>query len=122
MELLPWPQVDFAKFGPVERTELSKIRKISGANLTRNAILIPHVTNFDEVDITDLEALRVAVNKELGAKGNKFTMLAFLIKAGVAALREYPAFHASIDGEQLIIKRYFHMDSRPTRQTDLWFR
>jgi pyruvate dehydrogenase E2 component (dihydrolipoamide acetyltransferase) len=107
--LLPWPQVDFAKFGPIERVELSKIKKISGANLMRNAIVIPHVTNFDEVDITDLEAFRVAANKEDGGNGAKLTMLAFLIKASVTALKEHPTFNASLEGEQLVLKRYFHI-------------
>ncbi len=111
-DLLPWPQVDFAKFGPIERVELSKIKKISGANLVRNSIVIPHVTNFDEVDITDLEAFRVAANKEDGgkdAKLTKLTMLAFLIKASVTALKEHPTFNASLEGEQLVLKRYFHI-------------
>ena len=108
-DLLPWPQVDFAKFGPIERVELSKIKKISGANLMRNAIVIPHVTNFDEVDITDLEAFRVAANKEDGGKGAKLTMLAFLIKASVTALKEHPTFNASLEGDQLVLKRYFHI-------------
>jgi pyruvate dehydrogenase E2 component (dihydrolipoamide acetyltransferase) len=109
LDLLPWPQVDFAKFGPIERVELSKIKKISGANLMRNAIVIPHVTNFDEADITDLEAFRVAANKEDGGKGAKLTMLAFLIKASVTALKEHPTFNASLEGEQLVLKRYFHI-------------
>ncbi len=108
-DLLPWPQVDFAKFGPVERTELSKIKKISGANLIRNSILIPHVTNFDEADITELEAFRVAVNGEVGGKTAKLTMLAFLMKASVTALRLHPWFNASLDGDQLVLKRYFHI-------------
>ena len=108
-ELLPWPQVDFAKFGSIERVELSKLKKISGANLLRNAIVIPHVTNFDEVDITDLEAFRVAANKEDGGKGTKLTMLAFLIKASVTALRDHPTFNASLEGERLVLKRYFHI-------------
>ena len=109
LSLLPWPQVDFAKFGPIERVELSKIKKVSGANLTRNAILIPHVTNFDEADITDLEAFRMAANTESSGKEAKLTMLAFLIKASVTALRQHPTFNASLDGEQLVLKRYFHI-------------
>ncbi len=109
LSLLPWPQVDFAKFGPIERVELSKIKKVSGANLTRNAILIPHVTNFDEADVTDLEAFRMAANAESGGKEAKLTMLTFLIKASVTALRQHPAFNASLDGEQLLLKRYFHI-------------
>ena len=109
LSLLPWPQVDFAKFGPIERVELSKIKKVSGANLTRNAILIPHVTNFDEADVTDLEAFRMAANTESSGKEAKLTMLAFLIRASVTALRQHPTFNASLDGEQLVLKRYFHI-------------
>ena len=105
-DLLPWPQIDFAKFGPIERVELSKIKKISGANLQRNAIVIPHVTNFDEADVTDLEAFRVACNKDADTK---LTMLAFLIKASVTALKEHPTFNASVDGDHLVLKRYFHV-------------
>jgi len=108
-DLLPWPQVDFARFGPIERTELSQIKKISGANLTRNAILIPHVTNFDEADVTELEAFRLALNNELAAKSTKLTMLAFLIKASVSALKEHTTFNASLDGEHVVLKRYFHI-------------
>jgi pyruvate dehydrogenase E2 component (dihydrolipoamide acetyltransferase) len=106
-----WPQVDFAKFGPVESKPLSRIKKLSGANLHRNWISIPHVTQFDEADITELEAFR----KESGAasekQGFKLTMLAFLIKACVTALRQYPEFNASLDrgGESLVLKKYFHI-------------
>jgi len=107
--LLAWPQVDFAKFGPVERKELSRIKKISGANLHRNWVLIPHVTNHDDADITDLEAFRVQLNKENEKSGVKVTMLAFLIKASVAALKRFPEFNASLDGEQLVLKSYFHI-------------
>jgi pyruvate dehydrogenase E2 component (dihydrolipoamide acetyltransferase) len=107
--LLPWPQVDFAKFGPVERKDLSRIKKISGANLHRNWVMIPHVTNHDEADITDLEAFRVQLNKENEKSGVKVTMLAFLIKACVAALKKFPEFNASLDGEQLVLKQYFHI-------------
>ena len=107
--LLAWPQVDFAKFGPVERKELSRIKKISGANLHRNWVLIPHVTNHDDADITDLEAFRVQLNKENEKSGVKVTMLAFLIKASVAALKKFPEFNASLDGEQLVLKNYFHI-------------
>jgi pyruvate dehydrogenase E2 component (dihydrolipoamide acetyltransferase) len=109
LNLLPWPQVDFAKFGPVEAKPLSRIRKISGANLARNWVMIPHVTQFDEADITDLEALRVALNKENEKSGVKLTMLAFLIKASAAALARYPDFNASLDGENLVYKRYFNI-------------
>jgi len=109
LDLLPWPQVDFAKFGPVEAKPLSRIKKISGANLARNWVMIPHVTQFDEADITDLEALRVQLNKENEKSGVKLTMLAFLIKAAVAALKKYPDFNASLDGENLVYKQYFHI-------------
>jgi len=107
--LLPWPQVDFSKFGAVERRDLSRIRKISGANLHRNWVLIPHVTNHDDADITELEAFRVQLNKENEKAGVKVTMLAFLIKAAVAALKKFPDFNASLDGEQLVLKQYFHI-------------
>jgi pyruvate dehydrogenase E2 component (dihydrolipoamide acetyltransferase) len=107
--LLAWPQVDFTKFGPVERKDLSRIRKISGANLHRNWVVIPHVTNHDDADITELEAFRVATNKENEKSGIKVTMLAFLIKASVAALKKFPEFNASLDGEQLVLKNYFHI-------------
>jgi len=109
LSLLPWPQVDFAKFGPVEAKPLSRIKKISGANLARNWVMIPHVTQFDEADITDLEALRVQLNKENEKSGVKLTMLAFLIKASVAALERYPDFNTSLDGETLVYKRYFNI-------------
>ncbi len=117
LELLPWPQVDFAKFGQVESKPLSRIKKISGANLARNWVMIPHVTQFDEADITDLEALRVQLNKENEKSGQKgeirLTMLAFLIKAVVAALKKYPDFNASLDGREgelsLVYKKYFHI-------------
>ena len=107
--LLPWPKVDFAKFGPIERKDLSRIQKISGANLHRNWVLIPHVTNHDDADITELEALRVQLNKENEKAGVKVTMLAFLIKASVAALKKFPEFNASLDGEQIVLKGYFHI-------------
>jgi pyruvate dehydrogenase E2 component (dihydrolipoamide acetyltransferase) len=109
LDLLPWPKVDFAKFGPVERKDLSRIKKISGANLHRNWVMIPHVTNNDEADITDLEALRVKLNKENEKAGVKFTMLAFLIKAVVAALKKFPEFNASLDGDQLVYKQYVNV-------------
>ncbi|MCE2658110.1 MAG: dihydrolipoyllysine-residue acetyltransferase [Rubrivivax sp.] len=107
--LLPWPQVDFSKFGPVERKDLSRIKKISGANLHRNWVVIPHVTNHDDADITDLEAFRVRLNDENAKSGVKVTMLAFLIKASVAALKKFPEFNASLDGDQLVLKNYFHI-------------
>lgn len=107
--LLAWPQVDFSKFGPVERKDLSRIKKISAANLHRNWVLIPHVTNHDDADITDLEAFRVQTNKDNEKSGVKVTMLAFLIKASVAALKKFPEFNASLDGDQLVLKKYFHI-------------
>ena len=107
--LIPWPKVDFAKFGPIERKELGRIKKISGANLLRNAIMIPAVTNHDDADITDLEAVRVSTNKENEKSGVKVTMLAFLIKACVAALKKYPEFNSSLDGDALIYKQYYHI-------------
>ena len=107
--LLPWPRVDFAKFGPVERKPMSRIKKISGANLHRNWVLIPHVTNHDDADITELEAFRVATNKENEKSGIKVTMLGFLIKACVAALKKFPDFNSSLDGEELVVKGYYHI-------------
>ncbi|MDD2609771.1 MAG: dihydrolipoyllysine-residue acetyltransferase [Giesbergeria sp.] len=107
--LIPWPKVDFAKFGPIERKELSRIKKISGANLLRNAIMIPAVTNHDDADITDLEAFRVSTNKENDKSGIKVTMLAFLIKACVAALKKFPEFNSSLDGDALVYKQYYHI-------------
>ncbi len=107
--LIPWPKVDFAKFGAVERKDLSRIKKISGANLHRNWVMIPHVTNNDEADITELEAFRVSTNKENEKSGVKVTMLAFVIKAMVSALRKFPEFNASLDGDQLVYKQYFNI-------------
>jgi len=111
LNLVPWPKVDFAKFGEVETQPLSRIKKISGANLARNWAVIPHVTQFDQADITDLEALRVQLNKENEKAGIKLTMLAFLLKASVAALKKFPEFNASLDasGENLTLKKYFHI-------------
>ncbi|MBB4515304.1 dihydrolipoyllysine-residue acetyltransferase [Paraburkholderia fungorum] len=109
LNLLPWPKVDFTKFGPVDAKPLSRIKKISGANLHRNWVMIPHVTNNDEADITDLEALRVQLNKENEKAGVKVTMLAFVIKAVVAALKQFPTFNASLDGDNLVFKQYFHI-------------
>ncbi|SEK12299.1 pyruvate dehydrogenase E2 component (dihydrolipoamide acetyltransferase) [Paraburkholderia diazotrophica] len=107
--LLPWPKIDFTKFGPIDPKPLSRIKKISGANLHRNWVMIPHVTNNDEADITDLEALRVQLNKEHEKAGVKFTMLAFVIKAVVAALKKFPTFNASLDGDNLVFKQYYHV-------------
>ena len=109
LDLLPWPKVDFTKFGPVERKDLSRIKKISGANLHRNWVMIPHVTNHDNADITELEALRVQLNKENEKSGVKVTMLAFLIKACVVALKKFPEINTSMDGDQLVYKQYFHI-------------
>jgi len=109
LNLLPWPTVDFAKFGPVEARPLSRIKKISGANLARNWVMIPHVTQFDEADITELEAFRVALNKENEKAGIKVTMLAFLIKASVSALRKFPDVNASLEGDNLVLKQYFNV-------------
>ena len=109
LNLIPWPKVDFAKFGPVEAKPLSRIKKISGANLHRNWVMIPHVTNNDDADITDLEALRVQLNKENEKAGIKVTMLAFLIKACVAALKKFPEFNASLDGDNLVYKQYWNI-------------
>ncbi|MFM0171928.1 dihydrolipoyllysine-residue acetyltransferase [Paraburkholderia sediminicola] len=109
LNLLPWPKVDFTKFGPVDPKPLSRIKKISGANLHRNWVMIPHVTNNDEADITELEALRVQLNKENEKSGVKITMLAFVIKAVVSALKQFPTFNASLDGDNLVFKQYFHI-------------
>jgi pyruvate dehydrogenase E2 component (dihydrolipoamide acetyltransferase) len=109
VDLLPWPKVDFAKFGPVETKPLARIRKISGANLHRNWVMIPHVTNHDDADITELEAFRVQLNKENEKAGIKVTLLAFLIKACVWALKKFPEFNASLDGENLVLKQYYHI-------------
>jgi len=108
-ELAAWPKIDFAKFGEIEAKPLSRIKKLSGANLHRNWVAIPHVTNHDDADITDLENFRNILNKENEKRGIKITMLAFLIHACVAALKRFPEFNASLDGDQLILKRYFHI-------------
>jgi pyruvate dehydrogenase E2 component (dihydrolipoamide acetyltransferase) len=109
MTLLPWPKVDFTKFGTVERKDLSRIKKLSGANLHRNWVMIPHVTNHDNADITELEAFRVQMNKENEKAGIKTTMLAFVIKAVVSALKKFPDFNASLDGDQLVYKQYYNI-------------
>ena len=110
LDLLPWPSVDFAKFGPVEAKPLPRIKKISGANLARNWVMIPAVTYHEDADITDLEAFRLQINKENEkAGGAKLTMLAFLIKACVRALQKFPEFNTSLDGDNLIYKQYFHI-------------
>jgi len=109
LDLLPWPKVDFAAFGPVERRPLSRLRKLAGANLARNWAMIPHVTQVDEADITALEAHRKQLHEEQGAGGAKVTLLPFLMKACVAALRQFPDFNASLDGDALVLKRYLHL-------------
>jgi pyruvate dehydrogenase E2 component (dihydrolipoamide acetyltransferase) len=109
IDLLPWPKVDFAKFGPVERKELGRIKKISAANLHRNWVVIPHVTTHDEADITDLEQFRVTMNKELEKSGVKLSLLPFMVKAAVATLQKFPQFNASLDGDTLVYKNYWHI-------------
>ena len=109
LNLLPWPKVDFSKFGQTERQALSRIKKLSAANLARNWVMIPAVTYQEDADITDLEAFRVQTNKENEKQGSKITMLAFLIKASVAALKKYPEFNSSLDGDDLVLKKYFHI-------------
>ncbi len=113
LNLLPWPQVNFAKFGPVKSQPLSRIQKMSGANLHRNWVMIPHVTQFDEADITDLETLRAELNKTAKKNATKITILSFLMKASITALRKFPEFNASLDsndGEMnLVIKGYYHL-------------
>ena len=107
--VLPWPRIDFTKFGPVESKPLSRIKKIAGANLHRNWVMIPHVTNHEEADITELEAFRVELNKEQEKGDVKMSMLAFLIKACAAALKKFPNFNASLDGDNLVLKHYCHI-------------
>jgi pyruvate dehydrogenase E2 component (dihydrolipoamide acetyltransferase) len=109
LDLLPWPKVDFAKFGPIETKALSRIKKISGANLARNWVMIPHVTQFDEADITEMEAFRKQMGEELKKQDLKLTPLAFLVKACVAALKKFTEFNASLDGDNLVLKQYFHI-------------
>ena len=107
LDLIPWPKVDFSKFGAVERKPLSRIQKLSGANLARNWAMIPHVTQFEDADITEMEAFRKRLGEE--NKDTKVTPLVFLIKAAVAALKKFPAFNASLDGDELVLKQYFHI-------------
>ena len=109
LDLLPWPKVDFAKFGEIEVKELSRIKKISGQNLSRNWVVIPHVTVHDEADMTDLEEFRKQLNKEWEREGVKLSPLAFIIKASVAALKAFPEFNSSLDGDNLVLKKYFHI-------------
>ena len=109
LNLIPWPKVDFAKFGEIERQPLNRIKKLTAANLGRNWVMIPAVTYHEDADITDLEAFRVLTNKENEKKGVKITMLAFIMKAAVAALKKYPDFNSSLDGDDLVIKKYFNI-------------
>ncbi len=110
-ELAPWPTIDFEKFGPVERVERSRIQRISGPNLARNWVMIPHVTQHEETDITELEAWRKQLNDEQQRvkDGVKVTMVSFLVRACVASLKEFPTFNASLDGEQLVLKRFYNI-------------
>jgi pyruvate dehydrogenase E2 component (dihydrolipoamide acetyltransferase) len=107
--LLPWPKVDFAKFGEIERQPLSRIKKISGPNLHRNWVMIPHVTHYDEADITDLEAFRKQTNEAHAKEGVKVTMVALMVKAVVASLQAMPQFNSSLDGDELVLKRYYNI-------------
>ena len=109
LDLLPWPKIDFEKFGPIERQPLSRIKKISGQNLARNWVMIPAVTYHEDADITDLEAFRLQLNKENEKSGAKITMLAFVIKACQIALAKFPEFNSSLDGDSLILKKYFNI-------------
>ncbi|MBV9048289.1 MAG: 2-oxo acid dehydrogenase subunit E2, partial [Solirubrobacterales bacterium] len=109
LDLTPWPSIDFEKFGPVERVQRSRIQKISAPNLARNWVMIPHVTHNDEADITELEAWRKRLNEEHSRDGVKFTMVSFLVVACVATLKEFPAFNASLDGDELVLKRYYNI-------------
>ena len=109
LDLIPWPKVDFARFGEVETRPLSRIRKIAKANLARNWAMIPHVTQFDEADVTELEAFREQINQTNSKAGIKVTLLAFVLKALVAPLTEFPEFNSSLDGDNLILKKYFNL-------------
>ena len=109
LDLLPWPKVDFAKFGEIDAQPMSRIKKISGQNLARNWVMIPHVTVNEDADVTKLEQFRIQMNKEHEKQGVKFSMLAFIIKAAVQALKKFPEFNASIDGDTIIYKKYFNI-------------
>ncbi|BDB28687.1 2-oxo acid dehydrogenase subunit E2 (plasmid) [Cupriavidus sp. P-10] len=109
LDLLPWPQVDFSRFGAVERQPLPRVRRLSGANLHRNWVRIPHVTNFDQADITELEAFRIALNRDGKPDAARVTVLAFLVRAAAAALRAFPQFNVSLDGQDVIRKQYVHI-------------
>jgi pyruvate dehydrogenase E2 component (dihydrolipoamide acetyltransferase) len=107
--LAPWPQIDFSKFGKIERVPLSRIQRIAGMKLARSATDIPHVTNFEDADITDLEAFRQTLNAEIRSPSVKFTLVTFVIKATAVALAKYPEFNASLEGAELVVKHYFHI-------------
>jgi pyruvate dehydrogenase E2 component (dihydrolipoamide acetyltransferase) len=109
LDLLPWPKVDFEKFGPVERLALTRIQRISAPNLARNWVMIPHVTHNDEADITELEEWRKLLNKQHEREGVKFTMVSFLVKASVVALKQFQNFNSSLDGDELVLKRYYNI-------------
>jgi pyruvate dehydrogenase E2 component (dihydrolipoamide acetyltransferase) len=109
LELAPWPKVNFEKFGPIERLERTRIQKISAPNLARNWVMIPHVTHNDEADVTELESWRKQLNDELSGEGVKLTMVGFLVVACVATLKQFPAFNASLDGDELVLKRYYNI-------------
>ena len=109
LPIAPWPKVDFAQYGEIERKPLSRIKKISGPNLHRNWVMIPHVTQNDDADVTDLEAFRKELNAEFAKQGVRVTMLAFLIKASIAALKKFPEFNSSLDGDELVYKRYYNI-------------
>ncbi len=109
LDLLPWPKVDFEKFGPVERVARTRIQRISAPNLARNWVMIPHVTHNDEADITELEEWRKLLNKQHEREGVKFTMVAFLVKASVAALKAFEIVNSSLDGDELVLKRYYNI-------------
>jgi pyruvate dehydrogenase E2 component (dihydrolipoamide acetyltransferase) len=109
LDLIPWPKLDFTKFGEVERRPLSRIRKLAKANLARNWVMIPHVTQFDEVDVTELEAFREQINHSKSNAGSKVTILAFVLKALIASLTEFPEFNSSLDGDDLLLKKYFNL-------------
>lgn len=109
LDLPPWPKLDFEKYGPVDREPLSRIRRLSGPNLARNWVTIPHVTNHEDADITELEFFRQRINAEQAVGGPKYTLLAFLIKASVTALMQFPPFNSSLDGDVLMLKRYYHI-------------
>jgi pyruvate dehydrogenase E2 component (dihydrolipoamide acetyltransferase) len=109
LDLIPWPKLDFSKFGEVETRPLSRIRKLAKANLARNWVMIPHVTQFDEVDVTELEAFREQINLAKSNAGIKVTILAFVLKALIASLTEFPEFNSSLDGDNLLLKKYFNL-------------